>query len=235
MRYIVCFIVTIVTSILIVCGQTNAGNPVFYAPIQQQQRVQQVVQPQQVITQQRVVQFDPNTYLGLEGYYNHGENLVKMKEEITSETIDQLKEQNKLLTSILNALNSKNSMPMAPVNPNIPVVPPTVVPPISPSLPPVPADTRSELEKSVTKIFSDNCIRCHGDAQSNGGLTLMRNGQLQDIGLASAILVHHRTNGVRLTIGEETRMPKGAPALDTDSVETIRLWLVELAKKSKGK
>lgn len=175
------------------------------------------------VIQQRVVQFDNNTFLGLNGYYSHGAALLAQKE---NEEVTDLKEQNKLLRDILKKLTDKDNS-----TPNKPETTPTVE-----------KSDYTDLETKVLGIFKESCAKCHGDTKADGGLTLVKNGHLMggttrkervnSSNLIGAVLSHHRVNGINLN--EEARMPKGSPALSDDKVEIIRLWLVELAKSLKG-
>lgn len=172
---------------------------------------------EQVIVQQKVVQFNPDYYLGVQGYFAHGENLKqKNQANIAAENdalLAELQAQNKLLKDILAGLTGKKI--------ETPATPPI----------PEPVDTTPDADKKVLSIFSANCAKCHGDTKSDGGLTLVKGGKLVDVSLAQAVLVHHRTNAVSLDT-DEAAMPKGTPALSDDDVDTIRLWMVKKAKDS---
>lgn len=168
-----------------------------------------------VVVKQRVVQFDPNTFLGIQGYYSHGQNLRVQKSQEEDEKLKLLKEQNEILKQMVNALLKGKVEGGAggalPVNPEEPAVP--------------------ELETKVLEIYSTKCAKCHGDTKADGGLALVKDGKLvkdQNDGIELAIrnVVHHRVNGVSLSEGE-VRMPKGAPALSNEEVEVLRLWTID--------
>jgi mono/diheme cytochrome c family protein len=166
------------------------------------------------VVKQRVVQFDPNTFLGVQGYYTHGQNLRVQKSQEEDEKLKLLKEQNEILKQMVNALlkgKGAGDTGTLPTKPEEPAVP--------------------ELESKVLEIYSNKCAKCHGDTKADGGLTLVKDGKLvkdQNDGVELAIrnIVHHRVNGVSLSDGE-VRMPKGAPALSNEEVEVLRLWTVD--------
>lgn len=177
-----------------------------------------------VIVKQRVVQFDPNTFLGTNGYYAHGENLRSQRQTQDDATLEALKEQNKILRELVAAVlagkgNTGNidklDKPEKPEKPEKPVDPP------------LPPDNSTLIEKEVLKIFKDNCVKCHGETKADGGLSLVKNDKLVDIPLGKMILVHHRTNGVNLN--GDVKMPKGNNGLSDEQVELLRMWLVEKA------
>lgn len=184
---------------------------------------------QQVRVVQRRVEFSPEYFLGTEGYYAYGQQLKANKQAVTDDTlVNELKEQNKILKDIVAALTGKKVE-----------VPPTESTPSPANNVPEPNDGYSQLEKAVYNIFSESCVKCHGDTKADGGLALIKNGKLQDLSVATSMILHHRTNGIGLDVDNgEVRMPKGSPPLDNDKVETIRLWSVEKAYKeldTKGK
>lgn len=166
---------------------------------------------QQVRVLQRNVEFDSTYFYGQGGYYSHADNLVAEKDNAI---LTELKEQNKALRELLEKLTGKVTPTPEPPTPVVPEPEPPV----------------NKLEDKVLKIFKQNCANCHGDKKQDGGLQLIKEGKIADISLNKLVLIHHRTNGVNLKDGL-TRMPKGSPALDTDSVEDIRLYMVEKAGK----
>lgn len=163
------------------------------------------------IVKQRVVQFDPNTYLGVQGYYTHGENLRVQKSTEESETLKELREQNKILRDLVNAVLAGRKLPESPVEE-----------PVQPS--------GNPLEQAVLKIFVEKCAKCHGDTKQDGGLTLVKEGKLFDITSEEAFSVFDRSNGVDLE-ADEARMPKGAPALSDEEVKVLYKWAKSKTKK----
>lgn len=167
------------------------------------------------VVQQRVVQFDPNTFLGVQGYYAHGQQLRAQKLEEEAELVKAVKEQNEILKQMVQALMKGKVEGGTPPTPVVP----------TPEEPTVPA-----LETAVLKIFTEKCAKCHGDTKADGGLTLIKDGKIvkdeeDKFEVSKRLIVHHRVNGVNLSEGE-TRMPKGNPLSD-EEVETLRLWAVD--------
>lgn len=165
-----------------------------------------------VVVRQRVVQFSPETYLGLQGYYSHGQKLLAQRAQEESDAVKELREQNRILRDLVNAVLARNNGEVAPV--------PTPVPPPEP-----------ELQKRVESLYLSKCAKCHGDTKQDGGLRLVQNGKIwfnpkDELELASRVVTHHRVNGVGLNDGE-ARMPKGAPQLSDDEVELLRLWALD--------
>jgi mono/diheme cytochrome c family protein len=180
------------------------------------------------VVEQRTVKFNEDTYLGDDGYYTYGEKLHAQKvSEFESNIVNELKKQNEILRDLVNKLGGQGTLPPTP---------PTAQPPANIPEVPVPADNYSDLERQVFNIFKESCVKCHSETTANGGLVLVDNGVLTDIPAFVGVLIHHRTNGINLNVAEgEARMPKGSVPLDTEKVETIRLWVVEKAKKDKEK
>lgn len=173
-----------------------------------------------VIVRQRVVQFDPNTYLGIQGYYTHGQQLIQRNEvekteeiRILKEQLDELKKQTAALQQIvLGNSGSENA------NPN-----PQPIPQVSP------------LEAKVLKIYTEKCAKCHADENDDGGLTLLKDGKLvihedskEELAIRTNVFL--RTDAGLLQEGE-TRMPKGSPPLPDEDVNTLKLWMREKAVK----
>lgn len=195
----------------LVCISTAYGTNGVYCAVDNQE-----------IVIQRNVQFENSEFLGLNGYYTHGQQLKAQKAQVAD---DETKETNRLLREILTKLLQERN------NNNTPATP-------TPQ-PPAPVDDGyTPTERKVLAIFKESCAKCHGDTKADGGLVLVKEGKLfkeaTPKNLTNAVLVHHRVNGVGLKAEDgEARMPKGSPALEDEKVETIRLWLVELAKSIK--
>lgn len=169
---------------------------------------------EQVVVQQRVVQFSNDYYLGTGGYFAHGEALKAEREASHQSQIKALEDQNKLLRDILETLSGKKTE-----QPNNPT-------PIPTPEPPKPAGT--DLENKVLKIFQTSCAKCHNENKAESGLVLVDKGALPNLDLVDAVLIHHRINAVNLD--GDSRMPKGSTPLDTDDVEIIRQYMVSIAK-----
>jgi hypothetical protein len=182
------------------------------------------------------VEFDNRYYLGLDGYYSVGQELVDganaEKLSRLETQLERLSAQNEILLKLL-AGEKIPEVPTSPqpTQPTQPVEPPVVQPeqPSTPNIPANPTSEASNLDKKVYDIFSRRCANCHGDLKQDGGLVLIKKGILQGLPLADRVEVHHRVNGVNL--GHKARMPKGSTPLSDIEVEDIRLWVVEEADR----
>lgn len=178
-----------------------------------------------VIVRQRVVQFDPNTYLGLQGYYSHGQKLVAEDNAKKDEELKILREQVEELKKMTLALQS---LTLGNVAGKVPAKP------VEPEQKPVDA-----LEAKVLSLYLDKCAKCHGDTKQDGDLTLVKDGKLvisdnDSLELANRELVFHRTDASLLLEGE-ARMPKGSAPLTDEEVKTLKLWMHSKALAIKSK
>lgn len=175
-----------------------------------------------VIVRQRVVQFDPNTYLGIQGYYTHGQQLIQRNEvekaeeiRLLKEQLDELKKQTIALQQIVLGSGSNPGQPLPKPEDNTP--------------------PKSVLEEKVLKIYTEKCAKCHADENDDGGLTLLKGGKLvinendkEELAIRTNVFL--RTDAGLLQEGE-TRMPKGSPPLSDEDVNTLKLWMREKAVK----
>jgi hypothetical protein len=176
------------------------------------------------------VEFDNRYYLGLDGYYSVGQELITRdnaeKLQSLEKQLEKLSAQNEMLLKLLAGEKIPDVPTTKPVvpspEPEVPVVPET---PIIPSEPENPTNEATEIDQKVYNIFSRRCTNCHGDLKQDGGLVLVKKGLLQGLTLADRVEVHHRVNGVNL--GHKARMPKGSTPLSDIEVEDIRMWVVE--------
>lgn len=211
---------------LISCSIASAGGHGFYYP-------NAVVQ--KVIVPQRVVQFDADYFQGVDHYYSLGEKLKSEKAVENKSEVDYYKGQIELLLKILAAKQGGAEIPApqpqpVPSNPELP-----------PQGEPVPVPSPAEdgeykvtdLDKKVYNIFKASCVRCHGDTQQDGGLTLIKGGALQLVDLVDRVEIHDRVNGVSLAERGKAKMPKGGTLSDSD-VETLRLWMVQESDRLKN-
>lgn len=175
-----------------------------------------------VIVRQRVVQFDPNTYLGIQGYYTHGQQLIQRNEvekaeeiRLLKEQLDELKKQTAALQQIVLGNGGNPGQPLPKPEDNTP--------------------PKSVLEEKVLKIYTEKCAKCHADENDDGGLTLLKGGKLvihendkEELAIRTNVFL--RTDAGLLQEGE-TRMPKGSPPLSDEDVNTLKLWMREKAVK----
>lgn len=176
---------------------------------------------QNVIVRQKTVEFDADTYLGLQGYYSVVDKLQAeklQKEELNADTL-------KALIEIVKILLEKQGN--GGVIPNIPTVP-------KPEPKPEPKPTDS-LDSKVFKIFNDNCKQCHNTNNASKGLKLIGTDSqgdfLYDLSLAKRVKVFDSVNGVGLAERGKKLMPLESQALSDIDVETLRLWMIAKAEK----
>lgn len=177
------------------------------------------VQPQQnVVVRKKTVEFDADTFIGLQGYYSVVEKLKaeEKAQSVDKETLDKLLELLKIL--LQKEANGGTAVPQTPITPQEPPKPETPT-----------------LDKKVYEIFTRDCKSCHSQEKASGGLVLVgkdnKGEYLNDLTLSQRLLVHDRTYGVGLQERNLKRMPlQGKPLLDAD-VETLRLWALDKASK----
>lgn len=184
-----------------------------------------------VIVKERQVEFNADTFLGLDGYYSHGQALkskyAQIEENEKSQQIKALEEQNAILKAILDKL--QNGGAVVPNNPEEPQTPAT--PPANNN-----GNGLSGLDAQIYTLFKTQCSKCHGDTRADGGLKLVSNGTLsEDIAgftpkaFAERTLTEQRVEGTHLD--GDARMPKGSPPLDQESVDLIKNWIIAKAKQ----
>ncbi len=176
--------------------------------------VVQKVQP--LVIQQKKVQFDGRYYLGDNGYYAVENNLRAEKEEAKADDAAALREQNEILKQILAAITNGKPVPGTPVAPT----------PDEPAVEPV--NTR---DNEVLTLFKRACAKCHGDTKADGGLVLVKGGQLQFTGqtkedYVARTNIYFRVNGPGLKEHSLAQMPKGG-ALTDDEALSVYLWMSE--------
>lgn len=181
------------------------------------------------IIKQKLVEFDNDYYQGVNGYYSTARSL-RTREDVRKE-----QENEEIQLQILETLQRIESKLSTGDTPELPEVPQT------PDVPEEPVPTESpdvsDLNLKVFNIFKKNCANCHNDTKSSKELALVgeENGEefLYDLPLSDRVLIHHVTNNVNLDKTGHKLMPIGGPPLDNDSVETLRLWVVDKAKGEK--
>lgn len=178
-----------------------------------------------LVVEQKRVEFDSRYFLGLDGYYSVGEELRLRK--IQEDNV-ALRAQNDLLINLIkNTRLNRNEdcdEPKEPVDPKDPVEPKEPVDPIEPT----------DLDRQVFDIFVNSCINCHSEKKQSAGLQLIDStkGQLGWHNLETRVEIFDRTLGINLhDRGKQIMPPNVNQKLSNKDVETIRLWMVELAEK----
>ncbi len=171
---------------------------------------------QQVLVPQKVVQFDPRYYYGVDGYYALGSSLQRDKIQELVEQNAKLEAQLKLLIELLK--NNPQLVPQ-PENPEVPTETPA---------PQEPADGVSALEQKVYDIFVSNCSDCHG-GESQGRLQLVDvdKGQLIVHGAASMADIVQRVE--RVYLDNKKAMPPGGESLSDEDVQVLKQYMYIIA------
>jgi hypothetical protein len=181
------------------------------------------------ITQQKVVEFSPNHLYGGGGYYSIGQFMTD-RQNLDEDKIDRMIV---LLEKILEKIDGKTDDGGDDSggnddngggdggdgdnnDPNIP----------------------SDLDQKVYNIFVDKCSQCHSEGGTGGGgFELLGkdettgNPVLYDLPLQERVLIYDLTADIALRERGKNRMPKGSPRLDEDSIETLRLWMIDKAEQ----
>jgi mono/diheme cytochrome c family protein len=213
--------------------QTSAG----YAQVQQ---VQTYTQPVQTYAQQYNNYVEKVLFLPIEREDPYYATIVhdklrqeeRAKEKIQGET-DLATQVSKLSESIVNLEKRFGELlgtpsPLTP-QPNQPATPsepanPTPTAPVTPTppQPPTPSGPDSasvtQLKADVTKLFVDNCAKCHtGESSAKGFVMFDDNDKLRDFLALEKVLIE--------TDIHSGKMPKNAkPMLDAD-YSKIRAWV----------
>jgi hypothetical protein len=213
---------------------------VIKEPVIQQQVVQpQVVyeQPQNLqsyqnlVANQKVVQYDPNYFARLQGYYSVSEPQSNAQLQSTISSLQQQDEnlaaEIKRIADLLKELIDlvKSGQPYIP-NPNDEP---------DPDEPPV-------LDQQVFAIFEDKCSSCHSEQSydsSGGGFQLVDLSDenapiLFDQSLEDRLEIHDRVLGVGLKERGKSIMPKGGSPLSDKEVELLRLWMIQKSDENKS-
>jgi len=181
------------------------------------------------IVQQKVVEFDPRYYYGVNGYYSVAERLKRDKLQELLEQNARMQAQIDLLIKLLG-----QTPPVVPVSPPIippvtpvdPTVDPTVDPPVNPPVVPEnPPGNVNDLEQKVYTIFYDSCVNCHGNKDAEKRLQLIDEdkGQLFNWGVARTVDIVQRVERVYLN-GKKAMPPSGTTLTDED-VQTLKEWM----------
>lgn len=202
-----------------------------------------------VIVQQKVVEFDSDYFLGVNGYYDVVNQLQYEDQYQDQQLLQQKEAQIDRLIRLVEELvrDRQGSGPITQPEPQPVPQPqpqpepqpwpePAPQPQPEPTVPSPAADTN--LDKAVFEIFTANCRNCHGPDSAKAGLQLVGQDEdgtywLNDLPLWDRVDVHDRVNGVNLRERGLKRMPIGE-ILPDDEVEIIRLWVVQKAKEQKG-
>lgn len=180
----------------------------------------QVVKKDVVVVKEKVVEFDADYYLGLDGYYAAQDKAVA--EHGSGARLERLESQvDILIKALADKYNLGGETKPKPVTPEV----------SPPSGDPKPVDS---LNAQVFTIFKKNCITCHGPNQAAGKLKLIgRDNQgdfLVDVGL-KAFKVYDRVAGIHLQDRGLDLMPLNKQPLSDEDVQTIWVWAISSLKE----
>jgi mono/diheme cytochrome c family protein len=166
---------------------------------------------QQNLIQRHTVEFDKDTFLGLDGYYGQIDKLKIEAERQKGADKQALLDLIEILKDLIKT--NKTATPPPPM--------PEVEKPQMPEPP-----KNSDLDKQVFQIFKTNCGNCHNETKSSGNLKLISNGGLYNLSGETRSKVYFRTSGVGIKSHNLSIMPPGKPLKDED-VETLASWAVQ--------
>lgn len=171
-----------------------------------------------IIIRDKVVEYDPDRFLGVEGYYRLGEHLSEKSEAEKSTKheleLELLQKQIDLLKLQMEAAAKAGAKPMPK---------PEVETPVEPEAPKV-----ENTYEAVTLLFSQKCSKCHGDTKKDGGLQLIKSGALVDIGADEREKVFLRTFFPECVEKEGlAKMPKGGKALTDEEMNVVFKWQLD--------
>ncbi len=164
-----------------------------------------------VIIQQKRVIFDPNYFVGAEGYYKVGEQIKQEKEEINLDKLDRILSNLEILIKLLGQAKGGVTPPVVPV------------PQPEPEPVPEPDDNLDPVTKRAHEILKARCYNCHKRGSSNGFEMFDKDGKVS-LSLPQVVNVHYRVEGLGFEPGT-TLMPKGGAPLSNDDMLTIKKWL----------
>lgn len=170
------------------------------------------VYPQQTIIQRHTVEFDADTYLGLNGY-NGVQDKLKLENarqnQVDSETIKTLAEALKL------ALGGNGALPQTE------------------KITEEPKKSELSLDREVYNIFKANCAGCHSEGAS-GGLKLLAKDGLYDLSAVQRSKVYFRTTGPNLLkeMGLPL-MPLNKSPLSDNDIKILYKWALQKINQEK--
>ena len=170
---------------------------------------------QNVIVRQKIVEYDPRYYLGLDGYYSVGQ---KIQADEQSATLNDISSKLDVLIQLLSR-GQNLPTPVEPLKPKEPTQPENPTTPENPDgLEP------TALDINVYNIFSTNCASCHNENKKGGGLQLVNaaNKSLIYQDLVTRVLIEKAVFS--------GKMPLSGKKLSDKDVDTLKKWMQEEAE-----
>lgn len=197
-------ILGIIVLVLVGMGAVYAGNG-YYS--------HNYDEPARIIIRDKVVEYDPDYFLGAEGYYKLGDEL---REKFTQRKASEAEMRLLLLEKQIELMKlelqkSKNCKPETP----------DVAAPEVPAEPEAPTTNNA----AIVELVKARCYNCHGGPQTKGNLVLMKDEKLVDLTLAQVdkVEIHTFFDEAAKDAGL-TQMPKGGKPLTDDELKIIRKW-----------
>lgn len=197
-------------------------------PAQSHNNIQRLRVVEDVNVLQKRVEFDSQYFLGLEGYYDVGNQLQQQRIEQDRDVISKQSQQLDRLLGLLEEI-VKQKREGSPTKQKVPTVD---LPDTNVEVGPSPNES-SKIDISVYKIFKESCFACHGTNSPKAGLQLVGDGWLTDLSLEDRVLAYDHVAGINLKNRGKKLMPLGGPPLSDEDVELVRLWMIDKAEKIK--
>jgi hypothetical protein len=163
-----------------------------------------------VVTKQRQVQFNADTYRGYSGYYAIGQEIEKQKQAQTQTDLVSLKEE---LAEIAKAIRELKGNVSGDKDTSVTPEPPKV----------------DKVTSDFTTLMKTKCYTCHKGGTATGFEIFDKEGNLT-VDLPKSVWVHKYTEGITLGQGEKA-MPKGGKLLTNDEMKIVKLYVEYEAKK----
>ena len=190
---------------------------------------------------QKVVEFDSDYFLGIDGYYDTSNQIrqdrLTEENDVLRARLDKLTAQMEILLRLFKESKSDTDTDTE-INPD--PIEPNITDDLDEAI-----DKKSdnnndttdeyiptELDSKVHNIFKTKCARCHNETKQSGGLKLFnrQTDALVLLPIETRLNVHDVTNGVGLETKGLSRMPPNRPLLDAE-VEILRQWALEEAAR----
>src|SRR3990167_493950 len=170
---------------------------------------------QNVIVRQKIVEYDPRYYLGLDGYYSVGQ---KIQADEQSATLNDISSKLDVLIQLLSR-GQNLPTPVEPLKPKEPRQPENPTTPENPDgLEP------TALDINAYNIFSTNCASCHNENKKGGRLQLVNaaNKSLIYQDLVTRVLIEKAVFS--------GKMPLSGKKLSDKDVDALKKWIQEEAE-----
>jgi mono/diheme cytochrome c family protein len=164
-----------------------------------------------IVIRDKVVEYDPDYFLGTYGYYKIGDEL---REKVEKQKVSDTEMKLLLLEKQIELLKLQMQKDCKPETPKTDV----------PTTPETPAAPKTD-SSAMVELVKARCFNCHGGPQTKGNLVLLKNDKLADLSLAQVDLVEiHTFFDEHAKDAGLSRMPKGGKPLTDQELSVIRKW-----------